>query len=399
MQNPDHTLVTPPKEQRFTELDAVRGLAALSVVFLHFHDAWYIGLPHPVGPLQIVGLFFLRLIYTGRSAVFLFFVLSGFVLSLPLLRGKHQPYSTYVVRRILRIWAPYVCSLLLALLGSAIFYRYPHGSSWMGPYWNAPLDASLIFQHIFLIGIFDTQRYNYVVWTLVQEMRLSIIFPFLFALVIRMRMWSLLLVAGAMALAPVLTGFRNITVITAENTFRKSFGITVYVVGYFIAGILLAVYLENIKSWWKKSSYVTKLAFSVATIYCYGYGFAAPELSRRLVIHHLAPGPVLNDGLVNTFFMLGALGVLIVCLNARLAKRILHARVSHGLGRMSYSLYLIHPTVLGVITLLLYYRMSRWLQLPIYIALALAASWLFCIYVEEPFIRLSRGFRAQQRRS
>ena len=48
----------------------------------------------------------------------LFFLLSGFVLSVPYLRGKGQAYPVYLIRRILRIYAPYLAALALAVAGA-----------------------------------------------------------------------------------------------------------------------------------------------------------------------------------------------------------------------------------------------------------------------------------------
>ena len=44
----------------------------------------------------------------GPEAVILFFVLSGFVLSLPAVNGRPQTYPTFITRRIFRIYVPYL---------------------------------------------------------------------------------------------------------------------------------------------------------------------------------------------------------------------------------------------------------------------------------------------------
>jgi len=67
--------------RRFHELDAIRGLAALMVVFSHFVLIWQIPWRDEPGFLSFLRYPFI----TGHEAVMLFFLLSGFVLSLPYL--------------------------------------------------------------------------------------------------------------------------------------------------------------------------------------------------------------------------------------------------------------------------------------------------------------------------
>jgi Acyltransferase family len=76
---------------RFEQLDSMRGLAALVVVFHHFYLMFYRA-HFRSNPLS-------ALIYpfvAGHESVMLFFVLSGFVLSLPLMKQVPFSYPIYV---------------------------------------------------------------------------------------------------------------------------------------------------------------------------------------------------------------------------------------------------------------------------------------------------------------
>src|SRR5438105_12280270 len=95
--------------QRFRELDSLRGLAALIVVFHHFFWMWFY---HQTERTDPAFLLFYPLI-AGHESVILFFLLSGFVLSVPYLRGRSQPYGTFLLRRVLRIYCPYFFALVL----------------------------------------------------------------------------------------------------------------------------------------------------------------------------------------------------------------------------------------------------------------------------------------------
>ena len=75
----------PAKSARFVELDALRGLAALIVVLHHLRLLWQ-GDVEPSS--RILRMLLTLLNPAGNGAVILFFVLSGFVLSLPAVAGS-----------------------------------------------------------------------------------------------------------------------------------------------------------------------------------------------------------------------------------------------------------------------------------------------------------------------
>ena len=91
-------------QSRYNELDALRGIAALMVVMWHFVCATYT-VEDPGTKSFVMSLYFL---VQGRAAVILFFILSGFVLSLPFFREPQPGYGGFVLRRICRIYLPYV---------------------------------------------------------------------------------------------------------------------------------------------------------------------------------------------------------------------------------------------------------------------------------------------------
>ncbi len=94
------TLPLENKWHRYLERDSLRGLAAGSVVIWHFLMFWVTSSRwHRIVYSPTV--FF----YTGSAAVLIFFVLSGFVLSLPFL-ARPQPYPAYLAKRICRIYVP-----------------------------------------------------------------------------------------------------------------------------------------------------------------------------------------------------------------------------------------------------------------------------------------------------
>jgi len=103
--------------RRIPELDGLRGIAILMVLFFHFTPA--------SGPL-----FFLAHVFqTGWGGVDLFFVLSGYLITGILIHSVSKPhyYRNFIVRRTLRIFPLYyTCMVLYAFLTyypSAIHWR------------------------------------------------------------------------------------------------------------------------------------------------------------------------------------------------------------------------------------------------------------------------------------
>src|ERR1043165_7322111 len=96
-QNPQGTAMTAKKEgTRLTELDVLRGMAAVWVLSFHYPN-YYDRLFHPN---KSVPLF-----QSGAHAVNLFFIISGFVIYMTLAKTK-KPMD-FVVSRFSRLYPAY----------------------------------------------------------------------------------------------------------------------------------------------------------------------------------------------------------------------------------------------------------------------------------------------------
>ena len=113
---------------RIRSLDGLRGLASLVVAVHHallclaplslvYFDplkvekgtkAWWLGFT----PLHAA--------WAGGEAVYLFFVLSGFVLARPFLGGRSSTWRTYFVKRIPRLYLPVWVAVGFALVSAAL---------------------------------------------------------------------------------------------------------------------------------------------------------------------------------------------------------------------------------------------------------------------------------------
>jgi peptidoglycan/LPS O-acetylase OafA/YrhL len=344
---------------RYTELDGLRGLAALTVLGHHF--LFMYGLP--VGWLEIP-------LAAGHQAVMLFFVLSGFVLSLPYWNGRRDDsYSRYLVRRCFRIYVPYVAAVGLAVAGDLLFGRHHLPlAQWYYRTWQEPVTWRLLVDQLL---ISPGSQINTAFWSLRYEVQVSIALPLLLALFSRVRL---------------ITGVILCTVVAAVASLLLGKGLpdghfyldTLRYVPIFMAGALLARDREKIRSLWNKMWPSMKMIFAVISALLY-WGYEHP----LLVLLHI-------EAFHGSLTIFGACGLLIVALFAGKVRAALRSRICEYFGRVSFSLYLVHGTVLFALVNVFFWKLSvLWMGVSFF-AISMVLAHLFCISVEEPSLRLGK---------
>jgi peptidoglycan/LPS O-acetylase OafA/YrhL len=139
-------------------LESIRGLAAVQVLLLHVFSAFapelVFALPAGSAIASAIHLSPLYFLYDGYSAVYIFFVLSGYVLTRAFERQLANPLSQ-IIARIIRLGLPAMAAVLVAALLMLIFGR-PNvaagalsGSSWFANQW----DSSASFLTVIRDGI------------------------------------------------------------------------------------------------------------------------------------------------------------------------------------------------------------------------------------------------------
>ena len=346
--------------QRWRELDAIRGIAACIVVLWHFYQsltpeslpAW-IRWSMECTPLYIL--------ISGTESVMLFFLLSGFVLSLPFHRNPNRlGYRSFLVKRIARIYLPYLAALLLAVLGNAWF----HGlalNSWFMETWYHPPRLTTVLEHVLFLGNYDYYAFNTAFWSLVYEMRISVVFPFLCILVIRIGWFRAILVAVGFAVSSLILRIGGIPGQTTE-TFKY--------ISFFVVGILLAQYAQPIRELLVRTPKI--LRFAAIGLCVLSYSLA-----------HLLPGSA-KDVLI----LVGASGFIVAGLSEPSVSKALKWPIFQFLGRISYSIYLLHGTILFLLIYTFYQRIPlEWLFLPLLMSVVVAST-IFYYLVEKPSIQL-----------
>ncbi len=361
-------------------LDGLRGLTALYVVIGHCRLLLWEGFSqgyalHPeqynsVGKFLI---YFLSLFEFGRRAVFLFFVLSGFVIHLryaEMLKEKKDDAEfdliPFLYRRFKRIYPPLlvVIALTVALDSIGIMNKYPiYAGATHYPQITMAVVTSYsptsFVDNIFLIAGTPTWGTDGPLWSLRYEWAFYILYPFFWWLSRRSLKWS----TGAMLILYALTFTNSLSSIPL-------FGVIFTYMPMWWCGVLLAeVYTGRLKFSLRKLSVLTLL---------------------------LVPLLLLNypENLVSVFWGLGFTGLMSFGLDWKIRGHSLKAlEIFKPLGDMSYSLYLLHFPLLVLLSGWLMSRSptgslpSSFEWVPVGIIAALLIGNIGYFIGERPFMR------------
>jgi peptidoglycan/LPS O-acetylase OafA/YrhL len=306
---------------RLPSLDALRGVFALIVVAHHFLLALA---PDSIAIVAALKETPAAALVAGRAPVIVFFVLSGFVLMLPFASGRTPAFGTYALRRLIRIYVPFACSIFL---GAALYKLSAPGeirtlTSWFNESaWDAAPRPMLVLKHLAMTGRWEDMRLNPVMWSLVHELRVSLVFP----LIAAMALWSK---KAALATAGLLyvVGFHGALLV--DGSILISLFDTLRFSAFFIVGAIMALRLRELTHW----------AASLGNL-----GFAA-ALGGVICLFSLNPSFVSE-----LLFAGAAVGSIALAVGARSAVEVLSLQPLRWLGRVSFSLYLVHmPVMLAV---------------------------------------------------
>ncbi|MDQ0757279.1 acyltransferase [Arthrobacter sp. B3I4] len=361
---------------RVTQLDGLRGIAALVVVACHllsvFPAIGRVVSDDRSAALSSAGMWAvfspLHLLWNGTPAVHVFFVLSGFVLILPFTKARAGGnWAPYYAKRLLRLYLPAWASLAMAVALIALIPRTasPLQSPWADMYVTTPNTGQVAKDALLFLS---ASTINTPLWTLKWEVLFSLLLPLYVLLALRWRRFWLLklgLVLGLAGLGAV-----------------QHVDWLIYL-PIFAVGAILGVERTRIRDLtrvWPRFVWVPVTAV--------GLGLANAEW--------LSPAMPVKG--VEALVTVGATLLVLVFLLTAQAKKLGDTAVVQWLGRISFSLYLVHlPIILAGVTLL------RSVSLPLALAVSGAASFaaavLFYRFVERPAQRLSvAAGRAVERR-
>ncbi len=346
-------------------LDGLRGVAVLFVLLSH------LGME---GADPIPGLSFFG---SGKYGVFLFFVLSAFLLSLPLLRlpanglGNRRLWLNYAVRRCLRIFPLFTLVLVVS-------YLFADGG------YVIPLSGAELKQHLLL------RQGKSIFWTIPVEFKYYIVLPFMVLLLVVPLRRNL--VASAAMLAVVLLLIEG-WLWPARDAGINSVALGPYLPIFLLGSFAALLHQRLLERPWTRSAAVRRSA-EVGAFLLLLVAFAlVPEVSAWVF-----GKPVPSDRFHQNFLLFGSLwsAFIVLCfLGTGILRRLLAAPPIRFLGIISFSAYLWHMPVIHLVTTLNMPPVLRgWAGL----ALILAVSSLSYLMIERPFLRLRIPWKIPEKR-
>ena len=379
---PPDTTATIRLGQRLHYLDSVRGLSALYVAACHAY-LMYAGnvaadMQSTAGGL-LLGTSWLA---WGRLAVAVFMVLSGYCLMLPIVqsptREQRSTFTQFMARRARRILPPYYAALGVSIVLILMVPRLadPSIGEWHKSF--PAISTGSVLMHLVLLHNY-VPAYQYAIdhplWSIATEWQIYLLFPLLVS--IGRKYGDFRILTASVAITVALT-MLIVNLSLENNPWPPQF------VALFGLGMLCAAW--NFPR--EESAPVDRRAWGRRAAVLLAAGFASALVfgGTRQQIPDLLIGAGIGTGLV---FLTDA----IARGRQPLALRVLELRPLVGLGRFSYSLYLLHAPVLA-----LFYVLALRLGLgPVEIQLfilgvalpaTVAVCYVFFLAFERPFLSL-----------
>jgi peptidoglycan/LPS O-acetylase OafA/YrhL len=340
--------VKDPIKSHITIVDTFRGLASLMVVIFHYVCTTD----------YFTNDFLLQSFEWGRKGVQIFFIISGIVIPISLLKSNYKPskFFKFLWKRVLRIEPPYIVALALV-----IFYLYIRNFIPGATQVFEDFSFKRIALHIgYLIPFFrEYGWFNDVFWTLAIEFQYYLYLALIFPLVIQRKLayritFYLLLIVPSF--------------IYVDKLWVEFFP---FWSPYFLIGIAYALFFMNeIKR--KEWLIITGIA-GICVLYQNGIVGEANGIK--------------SNGYFDVFIALG-----VVCITYFYADY--KNKYTQFLGKISYSLYVIHYFTGGPIVNFLSHKFTLWYQKPfvvlIGIAVSIACSYILYLLVERPSQNMSK---------
>jgi peptidoglycan/LPS O-acetylase OafA/YrhL len=356
--------------RRIDYLDSVRGIAAMMVVFYHFNGwKWE----------HHIGFHLSSIIFNGSDAVSFFFVLSGFVLSYKYFKNAQTEIDIkeYVLKRFFRIYPAYIATVFLNY-----FYvnRHTLGLNTIKDIFYS--NDQQLWQELFLVK----SNHNFYIpgWTLSVEMAVSLLLPFI-----------------------IIIARKNIHYIYSfilVSIFISAAHISMFTM-HFCLGLLLAFYFDKIQAF----------QFQQHKLYPYRWLgllivlvlFSIRHIDRIHSIGHQLKNILLYWG-IDFFHISGIASALIILfiLNNKSIQTFLTIKPLLFIGKISYSIYLMHWLVIG-------YIMEHWdkwnsyypnkyivfaVMLTVAVSTTLLLATALYYFVEVPFIQLAKKIKISRRK-
>ncbi|WP_105441334.1 acyltransferase [Neorhizobium sp. T25_13] len=358
--------------------DGLRGIASLVVALSHFVHAFWPGLmrnDYPVPELNVQRMTLIEsvlasppaaIFFNGHFAVLIFFVLSGFVLSKPAIDGEYGSVRSRAWGRYFRLNIPIAVASLLswAILTAGLNWNHEaamiSSSQWFGEYFQREVSLLTLLKTSLYAGLMGSTVLIPPVWSLKVEFLGS------------------LLLLGTLALSPSREG-------NLPSLAICSLGIIIF----------------------KPSDFIFFLCFFAGAMLNYVrvsvlVGVGCAVLGLMLGAYRSSSGlflwvPTFSAATTTAYNAVGAVLLVAAVCRAGTARMLLESPIPQFLGKISYSLYLIHFIILCsaasyTIVLLGADPFGLTISLAVYLLATIIASAFFTRYIDSYAIKSGHKF-------
>ena len=402
----DDPTPAPRTGERIAWLDGLRGLAACQVVLLHYVTACLPGLGMVNPALMrhaweyIVAASPLFVLLNGYDAVYLFFLMSGVALTCSFSR-ENLAMAGWAARRLVRLGVPMAASVLL---GYALISAFPlahveaaavTGSQpWLGALSPREPAIRMALHQIVLDGmILGTTPESLAPAWLVSALGLR---RYATAESFNVPLWTLhlefassLLVIGLVAARAGLPRRRHLALSLALTAALANSPLCLFALGHLAAPAILR------DRPWPFRRAVGGALLALGLVLCAGQ----PWQPIRWLDAHL-PGPLIGPRM-DAMRLQALLAVILVFAGLAMlpvARGWLARPAARWMGRLSFSLYLVHFPVLftlvSTLFLAIHERVPYWLALAVCgvagVTVSVVLAMIFERWIDRPAIRLSR---------
>ncbi|MDO7392275.1 acyltransferase [Acinetobacter baumannii] len=349
---------------KINSAESIRGLACLAVVLSHLSLTFYPYLhrDNQSGLPNYDFLYYLHhspfaFIYAGHAAVYVFFVLSGFVLAYATLykrENAEKKILSMTIKRYPRLAIPAIISVLIYWTVFHFELNTSNASIWsakIGSNIGSILDA--FFDGSIRAFVFGRSNYNWVLWTMQTEFIGSLVVFIFSYFFIKNRNLALLWLPLSVLLSALLISI------------SFSFGIACFVIG-------VLFYLYG-----RKISFISGLFMLLFGLYLAGIHNSSYSYQW---IHN-----ILGDKAYNLISIISApLIVYSILMNDKISQ-LLDKKSLVYLGKLSFSIYLLHFLVIYLIALPLYNFLLPNFDFLISSIIACVSTILITLLISVPF--------------
>lgn len=375
--------------QKIKYLDGLRGVAAFIVVLSHymvgFYPASYTGRLEDIRAGHAIDLLVsgtpLNVLYGGNFAVTIFFILSGYVLTYRFFtHGGREIVISSAVRRYFRLLFPILFSMFIAYSFMTLHFFYnPQASTlttstWLSSHWNFDPNLIDMLKQAF-VGVFlfeNHSTYNSPAWTMTYEFYGSFL------------VFGLVYLFGNLKKRYIIYA---VLILLSINTYYLAF----------ILGVVLSDLYNGKYNKFKdinilKNKIIIGLFLSIGLF----LGSYPPGRDVNNTIYNFMNVDFIGNPVV-FYHIIGSFFVMLALLNSNKLKSALSNNIIYFLGKISFSMYLIHLIILSSFSSYLFIKLTPYFSYNVNFIITFCSSTILIIiisylmykYVDEKGIHFS----------